>query len=364
MELFTLNKDEERALEEDNLLQPSLNPNKRKSSTSISNATGTTFLEDVQAYLPSPSSTTSTFEFPQSVESVAALEFIGFTPVAAVKVYSHWHAQSEEDRSNGQNTFDSMYRGAVARLSTTECTNMAPTDAMQLVGLNSKTIEAIADPSFEAVRNTETLHYWVRDTLDINYATLLALKRRLKRLLPDHVFLYKGKAAISMNGRWINDDGSIRMPGLHSDTNGDFNRDNKAWYFSVEQETAEVYRLWAANRCRISETWMIRIQIWYSRDWEEYVWDCRSENGGELHKFDHFRNAEYLVGHVCGTGVNISRIQKSEVQDHISENSLLHISSGKATQSVFMNRNVAERLGALIKGKIHVDVFAPKEVAN
>ncbi|KAJ4525175.1 hypothetical protein HRR83_000848 [Exophiala dermatitidis] len=134
----------------------------------------------------------------------------------------------------------------------------------------------------------------------------------LPPVLPDHIVLYKGKAAPPKP--FIRDsDGSIDMAVLASSPGGDFNHNAQAHYWTPDREVAEKYRGWAARRCPYGETWVIRMQIsqkfietlnveelWLSdyededeedgdgnangkhvsgtgSAWKEYVWHCKNQ---------------------------------------------------------------------------------------
>lgn len=81
-------------------------------------------------------------------------------------------------------------------------------------------------------------------------------------LLVDHMWMFKGKAATEMmQGEFINAEGEVNFRPFGTLPGGDFNRNVNAWCFSEEEETAELYRCYAARRCPNSETWLIAIQV-------------------------------------------------------------------------------------------------------
>jgi hypothetical protein len=190
------------------------------------------------------------------------------------------------------------------------------------LGLKESLRDAILDPQFRRIFETQSLLFWVKDSLRINYWTLVGLQGRLKEhakdvskrktkeskrgsisdvfpaaavatsssehtatinvmsssnhlpkacvavhepgpVLDDHIVLYKGKAAAEMvdEFQWIQDDGTLNMMALTSSPSGDFNFSSIAWYFTPERETAEEYRKYVARRQDNSETWLIRIQV-------------------------------------------------------------------------------------------------------
>jgi hypothetical protein len=380
-------------------------------------------------FSPSPD---FTLDLPQSAISIAALEFIGFTAETAADIFRRFTLRPDPD-INPDDLLDYIH-GHTLILSTDSYQHCPPTQAMTLIGLTQPIQDAIFDPRFSAIFGTKTLRFWIDDTLRINYLTLIQLLYRLKKhatrsiakkktakraklndvfslktsssqqattittlnvmpedhylpqnfvavdkpseVLEDHYVLYKAKAATDM-GDWIQDDGSLQMSAIAIHGGGDFNHVNAAWYWTLEAETAEKYRAWAAGRSPWSDTWVIQIQIpktfidslrqqdlWYSKDWKEYVWYCRKQIRPP-EKFNSYWQAgetELIKGHICSTfHSSITRIRKEEVQTKITEDNVLLIGSGKATQWAFMQYDSIERLGAEIRGKIHIEITSAEQ---
>ena len=194
--------------------------------------------------------------------------------------------------------------------------------------------------------------------------------------LSDHYVFYKGKAVGDMiEEPVVRQDGSIHMGLFRTMPGGDFNHDKLAWYWTKEEATAERYRQWGEIRCKYSETWIVQIEVpktfidslrketlWYSSDWKEYIWYCRKEGsaGHPPAKFDHLwkgSQAQFVEGHICMRApAVIPRIKKEEVQEMISKDDVLYIGDRKATQSVFMDAEVVEQLGMLVRGKVYIDI--------
>lgn len=190
--------------------------------------------------------------------------------------------------------------------------------------------------------------------------------------------LYKAKAAAEMDkDQWIRDDGSIEMAAIASYLGGDFNFNSIAWYWTLEPETAEQYRAFAARRCSWSDTWIIRIQIpkvfidrlrkkqlWYSHDWKEFVWYCRKMMTPPS-RYDSFwkaGEADIIEGHICSSlSTQVTRLKREEVQTNLTEANVMRIGSTKATQWAFVQRESADRLGQEMRGKIHIDITAAVE---
>jgi hypothetical protein len=424
------------ALEQVHLIAPSTTINKRKvsaafltppstDSSSLSSASGST--ASVRFHSFSSLSPEAKFDFPQSVNSVATLEFIGFETQTALTIYNRWtHRSNPADNPN--EIIDFAY-GHINQLKSPQLAELSPTAAMQRVGINQQICNAIMNPRFTDIFLTDTLHFWVKDTMHINWSTLLSRKRQLKKgaattmakgkvnkrakigdlfpeiltptltlsttledfhlpqnhvavsaagpILPDHVVLYKGKAADEMfSTNFIREDGSINIIALQSHTGGDFNHVNPAYYFSTQRDVAEQYRAWAEERNPTSTTWIIRVQIpqafvssltqgqlYYSFDWKQFVWYCKcTEQPPDRYKhlWHPEEGVDLIIGH-CSKGTQniIAKIHKDQVQTNITEDNLVMSSDGKAIQYVFMKASSATRLALEMRGKVHIDITAP-----
>ena len=263
-----------------------------------------------------------TFELPISSISSAALEFIGFNSETAEKIYARWLSRPTPN-NNPDDLLNYVY-GHILMLHLESFRNYTPREALGVVGLASWLQDAILDTKHSAIFATETLSYWLKDTLKINYHTLDHLLIRLKRYgvrsvarrnkfkrgkiegafhptvatpaeeddssrpyatlnvepgsfgLPrtwvavqeaepvprDHCILYKGIAALNTDYmEWVRHDGSISMKALATYRGGDFNFSDDAWYWTPELETAEQYRSFAERRCCYTDTWIISIHV-------------------------------------------------------------------------------------------------------
>ncbi|KAL8893219.1 MAG: hypothetical protein Q9192_005480 [Flavoplaca navasiana] len=277
------------------------------SSSSISSATASVRFHPLAA-------AENAFNLPDHAESVAAVEFCGFTPNAAQYIYGNY----VKSRSVPQNPDDLMdYMFSQTNLAKNE---MPPNEAMSRMGLTQSTQDRILDPRFEQIRGTESIKAWVKDTVRVNYLTLLQLQQRLKAAAiythkkkkrksiqqpnifepegvwqpsgtatatsnvpgiseyhslpeahitlvdarpnarPDHYQLFKGKAAVDIED-WIAPDGSIHLEGLRTFAGGDFNLREFAYYWTLEPATAEEYVKFARTRSPYSEIWFLSVQI-------------------------------------------------------------------------------------------------------
>lgn len=444
-----LNPEEIDTLTEDGLVRTSNVAGKRKvsaallspprsvtDSSSMSHQSPSSSSASIRSLRFNPSLNHDVLEIPVTVLSPAALEFIGFEMNTATDIYNNWRMRPDPEINP-----DDLIRyafGHIGRLNTKEFEKLSTAEAMTRIGLSQYLQDVFTNPDFSAVFQTESLYFWVRDTLGINYATLMQLQQRLKNhagrksskrrkrgsiqdifdpatpvshnaaaaanitainmttndhnlpesfvaldtqgpILPDHVVLYKGKAATGMPTQpFIESDGSLNMAALASHGGGDFDFSDPAWYWTPEKEVAELYRQWAEARCTYSETWLIRIQLspsfinslnfselWFSANWKEYVWYCKKQKLPPA-KFDSLcgqMGADVIRGPICtGVAARITRIDQSAVQQMITEDFLLRVpsSGAKATQWAFMKRRDAERLGQEIRGKVHIDITASR----
>ncbi|CAE7020354.1 hypothetical protein PTNB85_09936 [Pyrenophora teres f. teres] len=426
-----LTEEDVRILQEQRLLYPTPITNKRKVSVALlsppqSDTSGSSSSSPSHSvrFRSFSSNLDRTFFIPSSLESVAALEFVGFTSDAAAQVYGNFSNKP----SSSPDDLVAFACGHVARLSHPKVQDMPVASALDLVGINSQIKEVFLDSQFDQVRQTQTLLYWVEDTITTNYDTLERLQHRLKTsarlgvakkqqkrskissatfappniadpeatlsrdwevekfstvhvttvetappLLPNHTMLYKGKSAEKMFAEWIEEDGSLFMDAIASATNGDFNSSEKAYYFSPERETAEMYRHWAERRCQYSESWIIGVQLsntftetlsrqdlWFGPDFREYVWRCRKGLPvPNKPSFEKYTAADLLVGHIAQVP-QLARMKPENVQTDFTEDKLVRINEGSTKSTQWALRyQTGERLAQEIKGKINIEIFAP-----
>ena len=314
-------------LAEDNVFQTVCVAGKRKVSTALlgprsSNSSSVSSSSSTSASVRTVSFTSASFDIPIAPRSIAALEFIGFNNPTATAIYNRW-----ESRPNPNINPDDLINYAYTNIGILRMPyyqNYRPRQAMTMLGLTQNLQDALMDLQFTKIFWTEGLHFWVIDKLQINYATVLQLQKRLKNhairsrankklkrgsvqgvfqapahppaqpqtqapevtatinltpedhwlptahialetkdsILPNHVVLFRGKAAGKMNGNFrITEDGSVNMSVLKTKKGGDFNHRTAAHYRTPEKDVAEVYKGWAERRCFYTETWLIRIQI-------------------------------------------------------------------------------------------------------
>jgi len=422
---------------------PSSLPNSASASSTSSRST----LIRLRSF--DPSSTKVSLDLPTDIESVAALEHLGFTRKVARDVFERY-----TKRPNPQQNPDSILEYAFGELNRLKAQpslqDIPPRQVMNTLGISNELQDALLNPRFTQLFESQTLLYWLKDSMRMRFKTLEQLLERLKshasrtitirkggkkrakveglfepgasssssssqqpavppptalanflttsqehglpsawmsvELAPPkpegYVALYKSKSPIELTGGegFIRDDGAINTNSIRTESGGDFNHINYAWYWTEERETAEEYRQWAASRSSWSETWLIRVLVpetyltslrkqplFFSPDWKEYVWYCKKQIAPPA-KFDRFwkaGEAEVVEGHICRCAMQIiQRTKKEQVQQNIHEDHCLVIGGKKAIQWVLMHAETAERFGEIAKGNVYIDVHPPTILAK
>ncbi|OBT61336.1 hypothetical protein VE03_09537 [Pseudogymnoascus sp. 23342-1-I1] len=393
-------------LEHNNLFGPKIAIGKRKVSTllisppastgSVSGSSASSSAATVRMLNFKTRTQQGTFEIPTSTVSADALEFIGFDQPTAKTVYERF-----VNRPNPDINVDSFL-------------DYATSQALQIWVLKAAAHtdrEAMA-PVGLTIYETETLLFWVHDTLKVGYAALEQLHERLKHYveikrfsqapegyslpanfiyvetepaLPSplaYVVLYKGMAAADTWAPLICDDGSVDINILSAIAGGDFNYCFPVHYWTPQRRVAELYREWAERRGPQSETWVVRIcvpiafinsipttELWYSPDWKELVWYSRRKQQPP-EKFNDLDPENRVIGLIKGhistkIAQQAGRIKEEDVQSTINDGFVLSgpITGSMGTQWAFTTRRVIDRLGVEIRGRIHIDVTAaPQEV--
>jgi hypothetical protein len=419
---------------------PSSPPNSASASSTSSCSTSVR----LRSFNPS---TKASLDLPTDIEGVAALEHLGFTRKVAEDVFERY-----AKRPNPQQNPDGIPEYAFGELNRLKAQpslqDIPPRQVMNTLGISNELQDALLNPRFTQLFESQTLLYWLKDSMRMRFKTLEQLLERLKShasrtitirkggkkrakveglfepgesssssqqpAIPPptalanirttseehglpltwvsveaappkpegYVALYKGKSPIELVGGegFIQDDGAINMNSIRTESGGDFNHINYAWYWTEERETAEEYRQWAASRSSWSETWLIRVLVpqtyltglrkqplFFSPDWKEYVWYCKKQIAPPA-KFDRFwkaGEAEVIEGHICGCAMQIiQRTKKEQVQQKISEDHCLVIGGKKAVQWVLMHAETAERFGEIAKGNVYIDVHPPTTPAK
>ena len=111
-------------------------------------------------------------EVPQFLESAEAMEFLGFTPKAALDILQRFQDAStfiEDD------CILEYAKGHVRSVLDVGCPEDDWTSAMIAMGITQTLCQQILDPQFTDLRLTQNAHFWVLDTIKAKFEFLLAL---------------------------------------------------------------------------------------------------------------------------------------------------------------------------------------------
>ncbi|GAD96983.1 hypothetical protein PVAR5_5651 [Paecilomyces variotii No. 5] len=120
----------------------------------------------------------NTFETPMEEESVTVLEWIGFEPSTAVKIFLRYRDRADPEQ-NSRCLMDYV-ASHISDLWTQPYEDMEPKEAMARIGLCEQIQEAIVNPEFSNISWTASLYYWIKHTIETNYSTLLLRQKMLK----------------------------------------------------------------------------------------------------------------------------------------------------------------------------------------
>ncbi|KAH7408883.1 hypothetical protein BKA64DRAFT_595504 [Cadophora sp. MPI-SDFR-AT-0126] len=182
--MSSLSQEEIKALEDDRVLLSGPVNGKRKVSAALltppstqgSLSSGSTSSASVRVRAFNHSQ--APFDLPESDESVAAVEWCGFTRTKAGEIYSRWLS-----RPNPQQNPDGLLEymiGEINRLNM-QPWNQAPIEqAMTALGVSDELQSVLTSPVYRQIFLSETLHYWLTDTIRDRYGSLKILQRKLK----------------------------------------------------------------------------------------------------------------------------------------------------------------------------------------
>lgn len=354
---------------------------------------------------------------PTSTSSAAAVEFCGFTAETAECIFNRFQNRRTAEK-NPDDLVDYM-RGDT--LGSGKYNRTPPAEALTRMGLKPQVRDAILDERFHELRMTETTTSWAINTMETNWKTLIRLieyppdeakgeriaatdlvctatvRSSLEGLseqqsmpsayvaavkcppsvLPGHLVLYSAAAAVAMDD-WIDEeDGSILRPGSRTNPGGDFTFDRDAYYWTPDCGTAELHRAYMRARCPQSEIWMLRAQVdesfvntlntkelWYGRDWKEFVWHCRktSQPPPEFCHLGGVGEVDLIKGHVSKSdGVRfIKDVKEQDIHEGISQGNVMITPEGQpATQWCLASRDGIHTFAREIKGKMHIEISRP-----
>lgn len=185
-QVFTL--EEIKCLEEDSIFHPQ-EPSDPTGTRKVSAGTlNQLSLSRISSLFPSGSVSVQTHNFdtnltytcdiPISEEGVVVLVYIGFTEATATAIYERYANRPDPGQNSG--SLVDHVAEHISILKTREYEDMDAREAITRIGLNQQIQDALTDPYFADIFGTASLHYWVKDTLQANYAALLSRQKLLK----------------------------------------------------------------------------------------------------------------------------------------------------------------------------------------
>lgn len=118
-------------------------------------------------------------KLPQFMESAAAFEFLGYTRSTAEELFTNYMARDDPEY-NPYGVLE-YATGHLYRLSCHVLEyDIQPAAAMEACGINEETRTTLLDPKFADMFGTETMRYWVEDTMKMRFNTLDKLLDRIK----------------------------------------------------------------------------------------------------------------------------------------------------------------------------------------
>ncbi|KAG9627765.1 hypothetical protein KCU98_g19022, partial [Aureobasidium melanogenum] len=125
---------------------------------------------------------TSVPNLPSVANSIAGLEFIGFTHATATHIfstYSKYKLPSTSPSADNEDFF-SFIHGHIIMINSSKFAGSTERETMTNLGISEDVQDRILNPKFAGVRGTGSLEYWVEDTARVNYLTLVRMIQRRK----------------------------------------------------------------------------------------------------------------------------------------------------------------------------------------
>lgn len=232
---------------------------------------------------PQPSNQSpSNSKLPDTANSISALEFIGFEHKTATHIFSTYDKYKEPFSSTKASNYDffSFIHGHLIHINSSNFdAESSDAEKMTKLGIRKETQNAILDERFRDVFGTQTLQFWIEDTLKVNYATLLRLHDQANNKEPDlgskdllkhctnldsppkalenHTTLYK--AHITTTDSLFTENGTLDVTSLNGSGGGGFNWLNEAQYWTPDLHLAEQFRQYSALCCPFTSTMLLSL---------------------------------------------------------------------------------------------------------
>ncbi|KAA6414871.1 MAG: hypothetical protein FRX48_01621 [Lasallia pustulata] len=324
---------------------------------------------------------------PELLFSVQTYEYCGFTSAVAGRLWDLYQKNKDEfpefDNSDHRNYFLSFAFAFIDEVPEPSAfQDQEWNGALQTMGFDSRTQDAIMLKEFTDLRCTESANYWAKDTVDIRLGGLEEVKRvswersqqadrRMQRAeceerpsvvsripgmaietakdakqnAPGSTVLWKGLAQHRTAGLFT--PGSIVQDfcAIVSNPPSDFSLSG-SYYWAVDKEIAMRYIKWASNKMAIGECVLLRLEVannlieplqapvlqYPSNLWKQHIYSCRRQHVPK--ELRYLLSKTLLIGHI-GTGTtaiaNLRDWRDIDVRHTLRRKS----DNGIATQYVF-----------------------------
>jgi hypothetical protein len=331
--------------------------------------------------------------------SIPGLEFVGFDHKTATHIFKTYDRYKEPFSSIEASNYDffSFIHGHTIHINSSTFSGLSDAGKMTKLGIRQEIVDAILDERFRGVFGTQTLEYWIEETMKVRYASLLHLEREKdqeesdldsedlqhctvvdhpSKVLDNHTILYKAMTSTSSldHEPLFLDTGHLNISSLSSPRGGDFYGQNSAIYLTPQRQTAEMYRQYISLRCPLSCTFLLSFSIpdhllsslqteklYFSHTWKEFIWCCRTKT--PLPSYLQYLGEEELVkGNICTkSAAQLAKLGLQDPQSGVTEADISVLDGEeKAVQWCFGEEKVREIIRS--GGKVHVKVFGPLRI--
>ncbi|KAF2002606.1 hypothetical protein P154DRAFT_593613 [Amniculicola lignicola CBS 123094] len=315
---------------------------------------------------------------PIGLHTAQAIEFLGFSPKRAQALFDVFMEDTDDD------WLDFIIQNILMRDADALDNSDDWVGAMQEMGIGTLLQEAIMDEEFESLRLTQSLKYWVADSIQTRWDSLNELNERVvqhlnlkpgtphlrggvdtdrqtfQRNLPGHVTLYRATTKSRLKDV-VKKDGKVNLAIARSSPPGDFNSDFSALYFTREEEVVKQYAKFCRRRCPHAN--VVYLQMWVPEHHFQDVRTAKLEYGDLWRKLVFYsrrndtypedvnkiaREKDIIIGPVSTPWTG--HFQKMKTWKEVTERNVWR-NGGKY---VWMNEEVVTKLSELVRGKVNI----------
>jgi len=287
--------------------------------------------------------------------------------------------------------FLSFIHGHIIQVNLWTFSRLSNAEKMKKLGIRKEISDAILDERFRGVFGTQSLEYWIEDTIRINYATLLRLQDQVddqetdlgyegyleRCIVPEslseaedgYTTLYK---ALSSTEPLFLEDGTLDISSLTSPRGNDFNYFQSAIYLSPQRSVAENFRQYISIRCPYASTLLLKINIpnallvslqseelCYGEHWKQFIWHCKNKTPLPQH-LRYLGRADLIKGHICTKPpAQFARLEHTDLKTGVSKSDVFVLDDGEKGVQWCFNEDRFRGLMTGLRGGVHIEVFEP-----